>query len=515
MSSLSRVAAATLVRRTARSPRSSSAVASSQSRSFAWREREVVNPEPIPPNHTLDSVKPPSYFGKAPESAPDPAAYARRPVTSARLIDPARGDDDDAVELRPDGTVAHAAYGALGEDVDGVPLEYLALLRPSAEAAAAVRALTEGADGPGTILVFGATRPAGAAVAQLAVAAGHAVVAVVGGEHSGNEDACDVVKGLTREPGCVVPEEIAMVKGTLRDLVADVVRGKPNEEEAPYDVRTALDDFRRNLLDYAATYPETLPAAVDREELVFKGKDGDRKHFKENMEAYLEQFPKGSPPIPERDLVERFDADKYADFKGRFHAQTTNVISGVDVPDFDAPRIVKDLVNAAAAPSPPPADGYSFDPRAGAASSAPAVDAVVGRPVLGAVVAVTPFLRPACDALAAVADGSLRDKVEALAALPSAERHALAAAASVDALAGGRTIVVGGTLPGVNAAATPTDEDVRTAARAMRICDDDDASTLNHFVQVYRAGDFPVYADYAAHRANEALAGPRQIVVTK
>jgi hypothetical protein len=35
------------------------------------------------------------------------------------------------------------------------------------------------------------------------------------------------------------------------------------------------------------------------------------------------------------------------------------------------------------------------------------------------------------------------------------------------------------------------------------------------FVQVYRAGDFPFYADYAVHRATEVLAGPRQIVVTK
>jgi len=60
----------------------------------------------------------------------------------------------------------------------------------------------------------------------------------------------------------------------------------------------------------------------------------------------------------------------------------------------------------------------------------------------------------------------------------------------------------------------PTDEDVKEALAAMEI-EDDGSTKLNYFVQVYRAGDYPVYADYAAHRAGEELAGPRQIIVTK
>lgn len=44
---------------------------------------------------------------------------------------------------------------------------------------------------------------------------------------------------------------------------------------------------------------------------------------------------------------------------------------------------------------------------------------------------------------------------------------------------------------------------------------DDGTTKLDFFIQAYRAGDFSFYADYAVHRATEALAGPRQIVVTK
>ena len=60
----------------------------------------------------------------------------------------------------------------------------------------------------------------------------------------------------------------------------------------------------------------------------------------------------------------------------------------------------------------------------------------------------------------------------------------------------------------------PTDADVKEAVAAMDI-QDDGSSKLNYFIQAYRAGDFPFYADYAVHRASEPLAGPRQIVVTK
>ena len=70
-----------------------------------------------------------------------------------------------------------------------------------------------------------------------------------------------------------------------------------------------------------------------------------------------------------------------------------------------------------------------------------------------------------------------------------------------------------GSLPGFDAA-EPSDADVQTALAAMAI-QDDGTSKLDYFIQAYRAGDFPFYADYAVHRATEVLAGPRQIVVTK
>ena len=64
------------------------------------------------------------------------------------------------------------------------------------------------------------------------------------------------------------------------------------------------------------------------------------------------------------------------------------------------------------------------------------------------------------------------------------------------------------------ALAEPTDADVQSALSAMAI-QDDGTTKLDYFIQAYRAGDFPFYADYAVHRATEVLAGPRQIVVTK
>ena len=68
-------------------------------------------------------------------------------------------------------------------------------------------------------------------------------------------------------------------------------------------------------------------------------------------------------------------------------------------------------------------------------------------------------------------------------------------------------------MPGLETA-EPTDADVNAALSAMAI-QDDGTTKLDYFIQAYRAGDFPFYADYAVHRATEVLAGPRQIVVTK
>ena len=70
-----------------------------------------------------------------------------------------------------------------------------------------------------------------------------------------------------------------------------------------------------------------------------------------------------------------------------------------------------------------------------------------------------------------------------------------------------------GSLPGIETA-EPTDADVSSALSAMAI-KEDGSTDLDYFIQAYRAGDFPFYADYAVHRATEPLAGPRQIVVTK
>jgi hypothetical protein len=68
-------------------------------------------------------------------------------------------------------------------------------------------------------------------------------------------------------------------------------------------------------------------------------------------------------------------------------------------------------------------------------------------------------------------------------------------------------------LPGFESV-EPTDEDVQDALAAMEL-DEKGEARLNFFIQVYRASDYPVYADYAIHRATEVLSGPRQIVVTK
>lgn len=503
-------------------------------RHFGMKVKEQIGEwEPIPPHHTIDSVQPPDYFAAAPDDPPDPMALVRKPVTSAQLVDVERGvvSEADCARLTEDGKVVHGTYGEV--TCDGVPLEYLALLRPSAEGVAAVHKLlpddhpgdTNTGTGRGTLLVFGAGQPAGLAAVQLGTAKGCAVVAVVGGEHSGNDDLCDIVKGLAREPGCVVPEEYAMVKQSLRDLVKTVTHPTPPES---YDTDVFLQDFQQNLLDYIATYPDTLPAAVDRDELVFKGKDKDRTYFKENMETYLEQFAKGASPIPEEDVLQKFPLQQYAIFKNKFHTQTTNVISGDDTGDFDPTDIVKHMISYPEHDDSKPSNTICgdfvpyhfdirntqpthFDVRNSKRSEEPDYEP---RPILGAVVAVTPYLKTACEAVHQ-AGTSLRDKAEALQFLTAAERNAFAAAASVCALAGpDNVVVVGGSLPGLDGVVVRP-EDVEEAVRSMEIADDEEDSKLNYFVQVYRAGDFPVYADYAVHRASEVLAGPRQVVVTK
>merc|ERR1712157_175622 len=145
----------------------------------------------------------------------------------------------------------------------------------------------------------------------------------------------------------------------------------------------------------------------------------------------------------------------------------------------------------------------------------PTTSTLKGGPIVGAVIEVNPDLSAACEALAV--EKTLRGKAEALQFLTEAQRNAHAAASSVVALArkAGATIrTVGGSLPGLDEIGKPSDADVKTAVDAMAIGDDGE-STLNYFVQVYRASDYPVYEDYALFRAKEPLSGPRQIIVTK
>ena len=73
--------------------------------------------------------------------------------------------------------------------------------------------------------------------------------------------------------------------------------------------------------------------------------------------------------------------------------------------------------------------------------------------------------------------------------------------------------MVGGQLPELKCV-VPSEEDVKDALSAMAL-EEDGIVRLNYFIQIYRASDYPNYADYALHRATEAIPGPRQIMVTK
>jgi len=451
-----------------------------------------------------------------PEGPKDPAEYVRTPVTSAHAIDVVKGQVsvEDSVAVSPSGSVVHGKFGDLGEAADGVPLEYLALLSQAAEGAAALRKLN--AAGPGTVLIFGASQANGLAACQLAAAAGHAVVGVVGADHSCHWDMVEYVKGMIPEPGTAVAEEYAMAKKNFADLVNGVSTG--DEGLSCYSANECLEDFKANLLAYTEKYPETLPAAVDASKMKFLGMEKDKDEFRSNMEAYLAQFPPGAPPIDAQQLEAYFTNDQYEVFRTKFWEQTSSVISGDESHYFSPPHIVSDLMK-----SPEKVDKTVYD------TSHPAIpfafthvnpfyaegtQAQAGGPVAGAILSVTPDLEVAAKAVDAAK--GLRAKAEALQFLTDAQKSAYSAARSVVALAekaGSPVYVVGGSLPGFETV-KPTDADVQKALSAMAI-QDDGSTTLDFFIQAYRAGDFPFYADYAVHRATEPLAGPRQIVVTK
>ena len=403
----------------------------------------VALPQGLAANFPTKQVEP------VPEPAADPSAILRTPVTSAHAIDleKAQISTKDSVAVSPSGSVVHGRYGDLGSAADGVPLEYLTLLRNAAEGAAAVRMVTAKAGAPGTLLVFGASQANGLAATQLASAAGHAVVGVVGAEHSCHEDMVEYVKGMIPAPGTAVAEEYAMAKKNFADLAQGVSTG--DEGLSCYSSDECLEDFKANLLDYAETYPETLPAAVDASKMKFLGMEKDKDNFRTNMETYLAQFPPGAPPVDKQQLEAYFTNTQYEAFRNKFWEQTTSVISGDETHFFSPPHIVKDLMK-----EPAKVDKTVYD------ASHPSVpfsfthvnpfypegtQAKAGGPILGAIISVTPNLEIAAKTVDAAK--TLRGKAEALQFLTDAQRGAYSSARSVASLAtaaGAPVYAVGG-----------------------------------------------------------------------
>jgi hypothetical protein len=464
-------------------------------------------------------VQPPvewAPIGNEPE--PDPQRYIRNPVSSAHSIDVKAGKVSarDSAAFSPSGTVVHGRYGDLGADVaENIPLEYLALLHPAAEGAAALRVISEKSKADkGTLLVYGASQPSAMAAVQLATAEGNAVVAIVGGEHAGNELMVDCIKGMAAEPGFAVSEEYAMVRKNFYDIVDATVNGDPSPS---MDTNAFLEEFKENLLDYAKTYPETVPAAVGESHLKFEDlKMKDAETFRDNIDTYLHQYKPGSPPIDPAKLEARFTKEQYAIFRSKFNDQTTAVITGDPTGFFNPPQIVSDLIRNPESLAKKYDQGEEFVPyEFNIFKATSGVPMKKGGPIMGAILAVTPGLEVAAAAVAK-AGPTPRERAEALQFLTNTQRYAYAAATSVVNLAkknNAPVYVVGGSLPGFDSV-EPTDNDVQEALAAMEI-DEKGNAPLNFFLQVYRASDYPVYADYAVHRATEVLSGPRQMVVTK
>ena len=453
-------------------------------------------------------------------SSPSEAASpARTPVTSAHAIDVAAQQVSvlDSAAVSPDGSVVHGTYGKLPDaSAAAVPLEYLALLRPAAEGCAALRMTA--AKSPGTLLIYGAGHPSGLAAAQVASSQGHAVVAVLGSDHSGNEQFGEALKGMLAEPGTVVPENYALSKKRFADLVNSIVSGNDGTAAAP-DTQAYLNDFKQNFVEQCRMYPDTRPAAVSEKHLKFEYMEREQAFWEENMEAYLEQFPPGAPPVDQAKLDALFTPEQYEIFRKKFWQQTTNVISGVDTP-FSAPHIVQQLLH-----EPQTLSGtnntkdspYAFSILEN--SFPQDTNPAPGGPIVGAIICATPDLQIASQQVAQ-AGNSIRAKAEALQFLTTAQKASYGAACSVvaQARAANAPVTVVGGLPLADlkeaAPVTATEADVQTALQAMDV-QEDGSTALNFFVQTYRAVDFPFYADYAVHQASEEMAGPRQIVVTK
>lgn len=488
-------------------------------RAHSTRASEInADHEPIPENYTLDSIKPPKHWAEPDDVEEDPMAYKRKPVSSAHTIDltasPPQVSTLDSAAISPDGEIIHGRYGNLGSNPN-VPLEYISLLHPAACAAAALRSMESG-----TVLVYGAGEPTGLAACQLATSP---VVAVVAGHQSGQDEFVDEVKSMVDEPSVVVPEELVLIRSEFKELVQAVENG---EDVDDMDPDAFVDEFKKNLLEYSAFYPDSQ-MAVDPESYRFKGKEKDRKNFQENMTAYLEQFPQGAPAIDQVILNESFTKEQYAIFKSKFHKQTASLITGDPEAknEFNPGKIVKSMVESPEIISDylknqtnqTDATNTDFVPYEFSTLKDQVdngLETLKGGSIAGAIIAVTPDLKVAAEA---VAKGkTLREKAEALQFLTESEKQAFAAANGIASLAkqaGKSVVVIGGTLPGFESV-EPSAADVKEALSAMEI-NEDGSARLNYFVQVYRASDYPVYADFAIHRATETLAGPRQIVVTK
>lgn len=421
-------------------------------RGFAVRRRvPYVAPAP---GHTFESIQLPEDMFEEPER-PDPIdddAYHRKPVTSAHMVDVKAGklSTKDSVALTPEGAAIHGRYGDLGADAEGIPLEYLALLHPAAEGAAALRVTLEKAKhkGPGTILVYGASQPSAFAAAQLANAAGHTVVAVVGCEHSGHDGFMEVMKGMLREPGTAVAEQYAACKAKFRELVHSISTG--DEGQSAYTASEYLEEFKENLLAYAEAYPDTRVAAVSESHFKLPQRESEREYFSENMEAYWSQFPPGSPKFDKEKLDQLFTKEQYAVFRDKFWKQSTDIITNDGLPEFSAPHIVKQLMESpeqldeTTYPTVGPEIPYSFPILR--QTFGEGVDVGSGGPILGAILAVTPFVETPAKA---VADAKgLRAKAEALQFLTKTQRVAFYGASAVANLAkqhGAPILVTGGT----------------------------------------------------------------------
>lgn len=399
-------------------------------------------------------------FSMAHEETEDPMAYKRKPVSSVHAIDsssnPPKLSTLDSVTMSSNGAVVHGRYGELPLDPSaGIPLEYLALLYPAAQGAAALRTVANGSKS-GTVLVYGAGHAAALATLQLASADGLAVVGVVSGDQSGNDDYVDAVKCMAVEPGTVVSEEFAVLKANFREVVDSVVKGQDAQDV--FDPDGFLEDFQKNLIEYSKYFPENVLSPVP-EDYNFSGKEKDRKYFDDNISAYLSQFQKGSPAFDEVILKEAFTKEQYAIFKSKFGKQLTAIITGDDedvATDFNPADIVKkmtespELISDYLKHQTHVLDGekgdfvpYEFSILKNQIANN--VDLPQGGPVLGAVVHVTPDLAVAVETVAKAK--TLRGKAEALQFLTESQKSAYAAASSVVTIAkehGKPVVVVGG-----------------------------------------------------------------------